>query len=124
MKTIVKLVFVTIVSMVVAAIAGMIVLAVWNNDGAFFGTFLFVTLMIALALGAFDDPKSEELRVKSEEFASASKNYGHAAVFLGTACLFIGTPKECEELADDLQHYALQAEVSELTGNEKVFEVL
>ena len=50
-------------------------------------------------------------------------SYGQAAIFVGTACLFIGTPQQCEELADSMQHYAQQAKVRALTGNE-VFDVL
>jgi len=49
--------------------------------------------------------------------------YNQAAIFVGTACLFIGTPKECEELTDDLWHRGVQAKQVELTGNE-VFDVL
>ncbi len=49
------------------------------------------------------------------------RNYGQAAVFIGTACLFIGTPKECEELADDLQHYAQQVRVDTIDGE---FDIL
>lgn len=51
------------------------------------------------------------------------RNYGQAAVFIGTACLFIGTPKECDELADDLWHRGQQAESRVLTGDE-VFDIL
>lgn len=46
------------------------------------------------------------------------RNYGQTAVFIGTACLFVGTPQECEELADDMQHYAQQVRVDTLTGDE------
>jgi len=49
------------------------------------------------------------------------RNYGQAAVFIGTACLFIGTPKECEELADDLQHYAQPVRVDTIDGE---FDIL
>lgn len=51
------------------------------------------------------------------------RNYGNAAVFIGTACLFVGTPQECEELADDMQHYAQQAEARALDGDME-FEIL
>ena len=51
------------------------------------------------------------------------RNYGQAAVFIGTACLFIGTPKECDDLADDLWHRGIQCEVSELTGDE-TFDII
>lgn len=49
------------------------------------------------------------------------RNYGQAAVFIGTACLFVGTPKECEELADDLQHYAQPVRVDTIDGE---FDIL
>ena len=51
------------------------------------------------------------------------RNYGQAAVFIGTAAIFVGTPQECEDVADDLWHYAQQAEVRTLTGDETL-EVL
>lgn len=46
------------------------------------------------------------------------RNYGQAAIFVGTACVFMGTPQECEELADDMWHYAQQVRVEMLTGKE------
>lgn len=52
-----------------------------------------------------------------------SRNYGQAAIFVGTAAIFIGTPQECEELADSMQHYAQQAHVQVLDGNE-TFDIL
>lgn len=52
------------------------------------------------------------------------RNYGQAAVFVGTACLFIGTQTECDERADDLWHYGVQAEVQQLTGEETQFDIL
>ena len=66
--------------------------------------------------------------MRGEEYDSirhnaGRKNYGHAAVFLGAACIFIGTPKECEDMCQDLWHYGQQVRVDELTG-EETLEVL
>ena len=49
--------------------------------------------------------------------------YNQAAIFVGTACLFIGSPDECDEVVDDLWHRGVQAEVTQLTGDEH-FNVL
>jgi hypothetical protein len=51
------------------------------------------------------------------------RSYGQAAVFVGSAILFMGTLQECEDMADDLQHYGVQAKADTLTGNE-TFEIL
>lgn len=52
------------------------------------------------------------------------RNYGQAAIIVGGACLFLGEPKECEELADDLWHRGVQAEVFENLTGEELFDVL
>lgn len=51
------------------------------------------------------------------------RNYGQAAIIVGGACLYLGTPSECDELADDLWHRGVQAEVLE-EPTEEVFNVL
>lgn len=60
---------------------------------------------------------------KHDTIRHKTGNCGQAAVFIGTACLFVGTPQECEELADDMQHYAQQVRVDTLTG-EETFNVI
>ena len=52
------------------------------------------------------------------------RNYGQAAVFIGTACIFMGTPKECEDMCQDLWHNAQQARMEMLSGEETSFEIL
>lgn len=61
---------------------------------------------------------------KHDSIRHKTGNYGQAAVFIGTACLFVGTPQECEDVADDLWHYAQQARVEMLTGEETSFNVI
>ena len=81
---------------------------------AYFGT----CILTMLALGAFDEKEREGVKHGSIRHYDGRRNYGNAAVFIGTACLFIGTPKQCEQYADDLQHYAQDARVVELSGEE------
>jgi len=76
--------------------------------------------MLAI-LGVFSE--REHTKHGSIKHYNGRRNYGQAAVFIGTACLFVGSPQDCDELADDLQHYAQQTEVKMLTG-EETFEVL
>lgn len=72
---------------------------------------------IKAILRSMRDSKYDTIRHKTE------RNYGQAAVLIGTACLFIGTPEECNDVCDDMWHYAQQCEVRELTG-EETFDVL
>lgn len=121
MKTI-KFIFVAIVSAVVAMVAGAIALAVFNYEWAGVAAFFGIAILCAMVLGAFDE--REESKHESIKHYDGRRNYGQAAVFIGTACIFMGTPKECEELADDMWHNAQQAEVKMLTGEEINFEIL
>ena len=120
MKTI-KFIFVAIVSAVVAMFAGAIALAVFNYEWAGVAAFFGIAILCAMVLGAFDDDP-EQTRYDSIRHRDG-RNYGQAAIFVGTACLFIGEPNECDELADDLQHYAQKCKVGDLTG-EETLEVL
>ena len=114
-KFIVKILIATIVAM------GMACVAIWcdASDNTVLCTLFFGAALVALALGAFDEPEREEpTKHGSIKHYDGRRNYGNAAVFIGTACLFIGTPKQCEQYADDLQHYAQNARVVELSGDE------
>ena len=108
----------------VACLVGlaMMCIAIWYDasDRLAIASYFTTAIAVSALLGVFDMPKRtkhDSIRHKTE------RNYGpagQAAVFIGTACLFVGTLKECEELADDLWHYAQQAEVRLLTGEETV----
>ena len=52
------------------------------------------------------------------------RNYGQAAVFIGAACIFMGTPQECEDVCDDLWHYAQQVHMEMLDGEETEFNII
>ena len=77
--------------------------------------------MLAI-LGVFSE--REDAKHDSIRHYDGRRHYGQAAVFLGTACVFMGTPKQCEDVADDLWHYGQQVHVEQLTGEENNFEVL
>jgi hypothetical protein len=117
MKTIIKMLVATIVAIGMACV----LIAADASDNMVIVTFFCVGIMVAAALGVFDE--RERSKHESIKHYDGRRNYGHAAVFVGTACLFIGTPKECDTIADDLQHYAQQARVDTLTG-EETLEVL
>ena len=143
MKTIIKI----IASAAIAVGAGAVLSGHDVSDNLIVCTTVCIAIMVAAMLGVFDSADksaSEEGRViatphsdrgseKSEEcnatlskreFATATKkNYGRAAIFVGTAAIFVGTPQECEDVADDLWHYAQQARVEMLSG-EETFEIL
>ena len=84
-------------------------------------TYLSVGILTMLVLGAFD-MSAIKRNMKHTKIKDAAR-YGQAAIFVGTACLFIGEPNECDELADDMQHYAQQVKARALTG-EETLEVL
>lgn len=88
----------------------------------FLWSYLMVSILIALFMGAFD-VKEKQSKYNSIKHRMGRRNYGQAAIFVGTAAIFIGTPQECEELADSMQHYAQQAHVQVLDGNE-TFDIL
>ena len=116
----------TFAKMIVAAIvaAGMACVAIAHDasDNAVIVTLFATGIAVSALLGVYDMPaertKHDSIRHKT------GRNYGQAAIFVGTACLFIGTPQECEELADSMQHYAQQARVDTLTGDETSFNVI
>lgn len=99
-----------------AVVAGIVGYAIADTLEEFAAIFFFGGAFLALIMGAFSE--RESARFNSIRHYDGRKNYGQAAVFIGTACLFMGTPKECEEVADDLWHYAQKAEVRTLTGEE------
>lgn len=89
------------------------------SDNLVICTLFATTIVVSALLGVYDMPAE---RTKHDTIRG--RNYGQAAIFVGTACVFMGTPQECEELADDLQHYAQQTRVEMLTGEETSFNVL
>ena len=114
-----------IVAFIVATFAVALCIRYDASDNAVILVYLCTTILTMLALGAFDEPaKREDMKHDSIRHYNGRRNYGQAAVFIGTACIFMGTPKECEELADDMWHNAQQAEVKMLTGDETNFEIL
>lgn len=117
MKTIIKILVAAIVA------AGMVCMMIMHDasDKAVIVTFFCVGIMVAAALGVFDERK--ESKHDSVSRYDGRRNYGQAAVFIGTACIFMGSVQECEDVCDDLWHYCQQAEVRTLTG-EETLEVL
>lgn len=125
-----KTMFKTIVKIIVAAMVGLM-LAAWADEHhvgyryAFVSVYLFGSVVVYYAIEgiiAFIRRRQAE-RDDIIKFRR-SMNYRQAAVFVGTACLFIGTQTECDERADDLWHYGVQAEVQQLTGEETLFDVM
>ena len=116
-----------IVKISVAAILALIVtmavdaLDVFHYSYALVSVYFGVTIAIAAVLGAFD-MSAQKRSIKHTSIKDAAR-YDQAAVFIGAACIFIGTPQECEDVADDLWHYAQQARVEMLDG-EETFEIL
>lgn len=112
-----------IVKILVAAIVGFaamcVAIAFDASDKVAIVSYFSVAVAIAALLGAFD-MSAIKRSIKHTSIKDAAR-YGQAAVFIGTACLFIGTPKECEELADDLQHYAQPVRVDTIDGE---FDIL
>lgn len=113
-----------IVAFIVATFAVALCIRYDASDSVVILTYLSVGILTMLALGAFDEPARAKFdSIRRRMGIGKSRNYGQAAIFVGAVCVFMGTPKDCEELADDLQHYAQQAEVRALTG-EETLEVL
>ena len=83
--------------------------------------FVGCALFGALITGMFND---ESAKHESIKHYNGRRNYGQAAVFIGTACIFMGTPKECEDMCDNLWHNAQQAHMEMLSGEETEFEIL
>lgn len=110
-----------IVAFIVATFAVALCIRYDASDSVVILTYLSVGILTMLALGAFDE--RDRKGTKYDSIHKTGQNYGQAAVFIGTACLFIGTPKDCEELTDDLWHQGVQCKWDELTGNE-TFEIL
>ena len=114
-----------IVKILVAAFVGFaamcVAIAFDASEKVAIVSYFGVAITIALALGAFD-MSAIKRSMKHTSIKDAAR-YGQAAIFVGTACLFIGEPNECDELVDDLQHYAQQAKARALTG-EETFEIL
>ena len=111
-----------IVAFIVATFSVALCIRYDASDNVVIVTYFGVSIMTMLALGAFD-VKEKQSKYNSIKHRMGSRNYGQAAIFVGTACLFTGTPQQCEELADDMQHYAQQVKVRALTGNE-TFDIL
>lgn len=116
MKTFAKM----IVAAIVAVFMGVMVIACDASDSLVIVTMFATAIAASGLLGVFDMPAE---RTKHDSIRHKTGNYSQAAIFVGTACLFMGTQQECEELADDLQHYAQQARVEMLTG-EETFNVI
>ncbi|MBP5425040.1 MAG: hypothetical protein J6Y33_03085 [Prevotella sp.] len=114
-----------IVKVIVAALVGFaamcIAIAFDASDKVAIMSYFGVAIAIAAVLGAFD-MSAQKRDMKHTSIKDAAR-YGQAAIFVGTAAIFVGTPQECEELADDMHHYAQQAEVRALTGEES-FDIL
>ena len=114
-----------IVKVFVAVLVGFaamcIAIAFDASDKVVIVSYFGVAITIAFTLGAFD--MSAIKRNMKHTSIKDSARYGQAAVFVGTACLYMGTPQQCEDMADDLQHYAQQAHVETIDGSETL-EVL
>lgn len=90
----------------------------------FVTVFVCVAIGMALVLGAFDMKQRKESGYDSIRHYDGRRSYGQAAVFIGASCLFMGTPKECEDMTDDLWHRGVQAEFKMLTENDVEFNIL
>jgi hypothetical protein len=122
MKKNIKFIGIIIVAALMGFAAMCVAIAFDASDRVAIVSYFGVAIAIALALGAFD-MSAQKRDVKHTSIKDAARNYGQAAIFVGTAAIFVGTPQECEDVADDLWHYAQQAEVRAITGDE-VFDVL
>lgn len=116
-----------IAKMIVAAIVAMIVALGVEAMGfgyrfGFVSVFMCVAIGVAALLGAFN--VTDKAHYDSIRHYDGRRSYNQAAIFVGTACLFIGSPKECEQVLDDLWHRGVQAEVTELTENDVDFNIL
>ena len=120
MKTL-RFIVLGIAAALVGFAAMCVMIAMGASDTVAIAAYVGVSAVAAVALGVFDmGAKRDSIKHTS---IKDSARYGQTAIFVGTACLFVGTPQECEEVADDLWHYAQQAEVRELDGTE-TFDVL
>lgn len=123
MKNLFKTIYQVIVSMAMAFVGAMMCIhfeiGYWAAPIVAFFAFAIVG---ALITGVFDE--REKSRYGSIKHYDGRRSYGQAAVFIGTACLFVGSIADCEELADGLHHYAQQAHVQMLSGEETNFEIL
>ena len=124
-----KMSFITkfIVAFIVATFAVALCIRYDASDKVVICAYFGVAIMTMLVLGAFDVPARKERgnfgSIRHRMGIGKGRSYGQAAIFVGAACVFIGSPEQCEELADDLQHYAQQAKARALTGDE-TFEIL
>ncbi len=125
-----KTMFKTIVKIIVAAMVGLF-LAAWADEHhvgyrfGFVSVYLFGSVVVYYAIeGIITFIRRRQAEREDIIKFRRSIDYGQAAVFVGTACLFIGTPQECDERADDLWHYGVQAEVQQLTGEETQFDII
>jgi hypothetical protein len=109
MKTFAKMLLAAIVAVGMACVA----IACNASDKLVICTLFAAGIAVSGLLGVYDMPQ----RTKHDSIRHKTGNCGQAAVFIGTACLFVGTPQECEELADDMQHHAQQAEVRAIDGD-------
>lgn len=112
----------------VAAAAAMCVtfVLVWLDASlkTAFVVYVCTAMLIALGIGAFDANEQKKDGTKFKPIRRRNgRQLGQAAIFVGTACIFMGTPKECEDVCDDLWHWGVQAEVGTITGDESI-EVL
>lgn len=121
MKKAFRFIGLVIVAALVGFAAMCVAIAFDASDRVAIVSYFGVAIAIAALLGAFD-MSAIKRNMKHTSIKDAAR-YGQAAIFVGTACLFIGTPKECEELADDMQHYAQPVRVDTLTGDE-TFDIL
>lgn len=121
MKKTFRFIGIIIVAAIVAAVVTVAVdtLEVFSYRYSFVAVYAATAICVAALLGVF----REDGRSAKHTSIKDTARYGQAAIFVGTACLFVGTPQECDELADDLWHYAQQAEARMLTGDE-TFDVL
>ena len=121
MKKNIKFIVKILVAAIVAACVALAVDAMGIGYQYGFVTVFFATAIgVAALLGAFREEGRKNARYTSIKDAA---RYGQAAIFVGTACLFVGTPKECEDVCDDLWHHGQQADVRALTGD-GTFDIL
>lgn len=111
-----------IVAFIVATFAVALCIRFDASDNVVIATYFGVTIMTMLGLGAFDVRK--ESKHDSIRHYDGRRGYGQAAVFMGTAAVFMGSIAECEEVCQDLWHYAQQVHVETLSGEETSFEIL
>lgn len=121
-KTIIDIVKIMVAAMVAMGVV-CVLIAHDASDGAILMTGLLVAGGVSTALGVFKEQAHKIYNRFDIRRREGGRSYGQAAIFIGTACIFMGTPQDAAELADDLQHYAQNARVVELTGEEQL-EVL